>query len=386
MEKYIKQDDFSHEFRTELINKDFKGIRKVPKKDGWYWVVNLDTVDLNEIRLGVDSNEKEKFISMINIIKCEDFNEFYALVTDEVQLTPKRYSVTGDIVNKYVPYEKNYISFDFLDNHNRKQAFTLFVNKNTKIATQDGKELDWQEIENSRVSARIQCKFSKKTARISLIAEEVLILGQCSREVEYANLCEKYETYMEQSTLTITVDKPRIALISGDNHGRADFCGSIYKNLCDIITIDTNMSDIADIVAKVQDINHKGNIDIICIVRGGGDPEDMCIYNSPELVEAIIHSEIPVVTGIGHKNDELMAEKVAFGNYTPTAAATYIQRLINKRRFKDKDKHTKESYNELAEEYSKLLEEHTTLQARYEHLQEEVNKSKKGFLARLCGF
>lgn len=59
MEKYIKQDDFSHKFRTELINKDFKGIRKVPKKDGWYWVVNLDTVDLNEIRLGVDSNEKK---------------------------------------------------------------------------------------------------------------------------------------------------------------------------------------------------------------------------------------------------------------------------------------------------------------------------------------
>lgn len=385
MEKYISQENFSYDFNTELIKKVFKGIRKAKYNDKWYFVVDVDEVDLDELRLGVISNEKEKFIDMISFIECENFDKFHQMVANEMKFTPKNYVVIGDIVNKYASDGKNYISFDFVDKHNIKQSFPLFITKSTRIITKTGEEKDWREIENCRIKAYITCSFNPERTKINLNATEVQVLGPCSREAEYHDLYQKYKEYIKvkNSALTLEVDKPKIALISGNNHGRHDFLKSLQKHLCDIKLVDTNMTNINDIIDKIEKINQEGNADIICIVRGGGDPEDMCIYNSAELVEAIIHSKIPIVTGIGHKNDELLSEMVAYGQITPTAAGNYIQNIIYKRKRKIKETLP---YGELLKEYNKLEHEYDSLKAHYEALQEETKKKKKGFFARLFGF
>ena len=48
-----------------------------------------------------------------------------------------------------------------------------------------------------------------------------------------------------------------------------------------------------------------GRCDAVCLVRGGGDPEDFACWNEPELVRGLLESGRPVYTGLGHSDYEL---------------------------------------------------------------------------------
>lgn len=65
--------------------------------------------------------------------------------------------------------------------------------------------------------------------------------------------------------------------------------------------------------------------DVLVLTRGGGSLESLQAYNSEPLARAIFASKIPVVTGIGHENDETIADLVADVHAsTPTDAARII--------------------------------------------------------------
>jgi exodeoxyribonuclease VII large subunit len=77
---------------------------------------------------------------------------------------------------------------------------------------------------------------------------------------------------------------------------------------------------------------------VIVILRGGGSKIDLNIFNDYELCKAICESRLPVITGIGHETDEVVADLVAHKNLiTPTAVAkalylsiaTFNTRLLN---------------------------------------------------------
>jgi len=66
-------------------------------------------------------------------------------------------------------------------------------------------------------------------------------------------------------------------------------------------------------------------IDVLVLTRGGGDWESLHPFNSEEIVKAIFASKIPIVTGIGHENDETLADLAAdFRASTPTHAAKFL--------------------------------------------------------------
>ena len=107
----------------------------------------------------------------------------------------------------------------------------------------------------------------------------------------------------------------------------------------------------------------------------------MCIYNNKLLLDAIKNSKIPVVVGIGHKDDKILAERVAvYGASTPTDAANYINRAIGKfwesRKIK-KDDNLKLDYEVLKEENQNLREENEQLRAEIKRLK------NRGIFSRL---
>ena len=66
-------------------------------------------------------------------------------------------------------------------------------------------------------------------------------------------------------------------------------------------------------------------IDVLVLTRGGGDWESLQPFNSEELVKTIFSSKIPIITGIGHEDDETLADLAAdLRASTPTHAAKVL--------------------------------------------------------------
>ena len=84
-------------------------------------------------------------------------------------------------------------------------------------------------------------------------------------------------------------------------------------------------------VCNSIDIANKNSLgDIILLSRGGGSEEDLMPFNSEEIVRFIFASKIPIVTGIGHEDDNTLSDYVADKRgLTPTGAAQIITPDIN---------------------------------------------------------
>lgn len=71
---------------------------------------------------------------------------------------------------------------------------------------------------------------------------------------------------------------------------------------------------------------NKPEINVLVLIRGGGDLENFKAFNSEGVAEAIVLSRLPIITGIGHEKDETIADYVADKSFsTPTAAAVFIR-------------------------------------------------------------
>ena len=88
---------------------------------------------------------------------------------------------------------------------------------------------------------------------------------------------------------------------------------------------------VVQIVNAIERVNHEKQAQVIAIVRGGGRHADLATFNDYRIAEVICRSAIPVVTGIGHQQDETFADIIAdHAAITPTAAAIKIAQTSRK--------------------------------------------------------
>ena len=81
----------------------------------------------------------------------------------------------------------------------------------------------------------------------------------------------------------------------------------------------------ADIVKKIKQVNDEGLVDTLIVGRGGGGVEDLWAFNEESVAEAIFHSQIPIISAVGHETDFTIADFVAdMRAPTPTAAAEMV--------------------------------------------------------------
>ncbi|MCR6545796.1 exodeoxyribonuclease VII large subunit [Dehalobacterium formicoaceticum] len=77
-----------------------------------------------------------------------------------------------------------------------------------------------------------------------------------------------------------------------------------------------------EIVRGIQVLNQVKELDVIIVGRGGGSLEDLWAFNMEEVARAIFHSQVPVISAVGHQTDFTIADFVADQRAaTPSAAA-----------------------------------------------------------------
>jgi exodeoxyribonuclease VII large subunit len=73
-----------------------------------------------------------------------------------------------------------------------------------------------------------------------------------------------------------------------------------------------------------------GNCDVIAVVRGGGSKTDLACFDDEVIARAIIGCQTPVFTGIGHTNDESVADLVAHTRaITPTKLGEMLVTVVS---------------------------------------------------------
>ena len=116
-------------------------------------------------------------------------------------------------------------------------------------------------------------------------------------------------------------------LTAHDSHALKDVCSKLNEKypLSNLyIYPSTVQGELAprNLIHQLKRINEDNIVDVVLIVRGGGSLQDLMAFNNEDLVRAISASEIPIVTGIGHKPDVTLADYAAdSAQETPTAAA-----------------------------------------------------------------
>jgi len=78
----------------------------------------------------------------------------------------------------------------------------------------------------------------------------------------------------------------------------------------------------AEVIRGIRALDKLPNVDLIIVSRGGGSMEDLFGFNDEGVVRAIYECQTPIVTGIGHEIDTVLADLVADRALpTPTGAA-----------------------------------------------------------------
>lgn len=127
-----------------------------------------------------------------------------------------------------------------------------------------------------------------------------------------------------------------IGLITGENSAAYhDFTSKLKESgfAFKVTTIHAKMQGNeteTTILSALGTLRQNQDLDVVCIVRGGGSKTDLNYFDSEALCRAVANYPVPVLTGIGHEIDKCLLDQVAWQNFiTPTDCAKFLIDKLN---------------------------------------------------------
>ncbi|MDA3038653.1 MAG: hypothetical protein O3C27_03825, partial [Actinomycetota bacterium] len=128
----------------------------------------------------------------------------------------------------------------------------------------------------------------------------------------------------------------RVALVtSAGSAAEADFVGEsgLSGFPFEITLFDARVqgTEAIDDLVRAFDAIHaaRREFDVVALVRGGGAPSDLAVFDHGRVARALAGCQLPVVVGVGHEIDTSVADLVAArSTKTPTACAGLLVEAV----------------------------------------------------------
>ena len=264
------------------------------------------------------SNEKLEKVKEYSekILSVSELNDY---IFKKIESDPKLsfVCVSGEVTN--LSESKNHLFFDLKD-ENAKISCIIFSEKRRNI---------YEPREGEEVLVVGEVEYYRKLGKLRIKPIGIKPVG----EGAYYRRIEELKQKLRREGLFDEIHKKpipklpeRIGIVtSKDGAALKDVVNTIHKRFpnVDIYVKHSSVqgeSAVKEICEGIEFLD-KFNVDVIILARGGGSVEDLEPFNDERVARAIFNARTPIITGIGHKKDETIADYVAdYRAITPTEA------------------------------------------------------------------
>lgn len=262
------------------------------------------------------------------------------------QAFPETYWVTGETAGIKVYQNATY--FELLELQAGKKVAQIkvsaFIGEGINAIRSFEKLTGQKFVAGMKIGARFRVNFHPVNG-LSLVLVEIdaeMTLGgiELQRQNTLKLLLARYPAYVQQTdtgywssnkALPLPLVMQKIAIVSSANaEGYHDFVHTLEHNEYGIrfhtrlfqTTVHGGQAA-QDIISAFRSIYESNeHYDAIALIRGGGSPGDFMPYDDEQLAIVVARARFPVITGIGHHNNQGICDMLAaIHEKTPTAAA-----------------------------------------------------------------
>ena len=248
-------------------------------------------------------------------------SEFVYLANSALENSLSSAVIEGEIANFKVNQNK-FVFFDLKDGEASVSCFMTVWQMRLPLA--DG----------MRVVAKVQPKITD-WGKFSLTIQQIKPQGEGDLKKSFELLKKKLasEGLFAPERKRILPSRPqKIAVISSTQAaGYADFIKILNERWgglkIQVAHTQVQGAPAADQIIRALDfLNSQEELpEVIAIIRGGGSADDLAVFNDERLVRAVANSRVPVITGIGHETDEVLADLASdFVASTPSNVAQIL--------------------------------------------------------------
>ena len=267
-------------------------------------------------------------------------SDLTAAVGETIQRAfPGEVWVRGEIIG-YSVAASGHIYFNLIepgsgnDRRGARMRVALFKGRqrlvNRDLAAAGGLTLD----DGIEVRIRAEVEYYAGSGQVQLIMSGVdphFTLGvlAADRERILAELAES-GLLRRNAALPLPLVPLRVGLVTADGSAaHADFVHELKASgyAFEVLLCDARVQGVtaeADLVAALRTLG-RAEVDVIAVVRGGGDRTDLMAFDLASVAKAIALCPLPVFCGIGHEIDTSVADQAAHtAAKTPTACAAAL--------------------------------------------------------------
>jgi exodeoxyribonuclease VII large subunit len=184
------------------------------------------------------------------------------------------------------------------------------------------------------VAVRGDLSYYEAQGSCSLIVEDVVNMGESEYSQVYAENKEKLaaDGLLDDERKQSLPELPAtVGLVtSSDSDARIDAVTAIHDRYpqVDIKINDASVQGpdaLEELMSGVAAFDEDATVDVIVVTRGGGADKTLRIFNETPLCRVIATTDTPTAIGIGHEDDQTLADEVADYRFmTPTHAGEVV--------------------------------------------------------------